>query len=372
MTTRSFLFQTPTKIFAGAGAIDHLAPEARALGRRALLVTGRKSLEATGALDGIRASLLSADLDVVRFNDFDGEPDIADVDRARSTMRQNNLDMVIAIGGGSAVDLGKAAGGLAGENGPTRMFQQGRAIERVGAPVIACPTTSGTGAEVTRNAVLTDSDNDLKKSIRGDGLLPRVAIVDSDLTLSVPPSVTAACGMDAFAQAVESFLSIKSFPLTNALSGRAAVLIATHLPRAVRDGKDRRAREALSWGSLLAGMALANARLGAVHGMAHPIGAICHIPHGVVCAALLPHVLEINREAYEKFNALAVLLGNDPVQVTRRLLADVGLTDNLASHSLRWQDFSRIVRDSLLSGSLAANPVPFDGQKIERVLAAIS
>jgi len=372
VTTRSFLFQTPTRVFAGAGAIDRLAPEARALGARALLVTGRRSLEAAGALDRIRTSLTSAGLDVVRFSDFDGEPDIADVDRARSTMRQNALDMVIAIGGGSAIDLGKAAGGLAGENERTRVFHQGRAIERTGVPVIACPTTSGTGAEVTRNAVLTDSDNDLKKSIRGDGLLPRVAIVDSDLTLSLPPSVTAACGMDAFTQAVESFLSIKSFPLTDALSGRAAVLIAAHLPDALRHGQDRRAREALSWGSLLAGMALANARLGAVHGMAHPLGAIYHIPHGLVCAALLPHVLEINREAHEKFNALAALLGGDPVEVTRRLLADVGLADNLASHSLRRQDFSRIVRDSLPSGSLAANPVPFDAQKIERVLAAVS
>ena len=372
MATHAFLFQTSTSIFAGAGAIDHLSCEAAALGKRALLVTGRKSLEASGVLGRARAALVSAGLDIVRFNDFDGEPDIADVDHARGIMRESERDLVIAIGGGSAIDLGKAAAALLGEDQRTRAFHEGRTIESVGVPVIACPTTSGTGAEVTRNAVLTDRENHLKKSIRGDGLLPRVAIVDSDLTLSAPPSVTAACGMDAFTQAVESFLSIKAFPLTDTLSGRAAALIATHLADAVRDGQDRRAREALSWGSLLAGMALANARLGAVHGMAHPLGVMYHIPHGVVCAALLPHVLEINRQAHEKFNMLAALLDGDPVEVTRRLLADVGLADSLASHSLRRQDFDRIVRDSLPSGSLAANPVPFDAQKIKRVLEAVS
>jgi alcohol dehydrogenase class IV len=270
MSTPAFLFQAPGKIFAGAGTIDRLSSEAAALGSRALLVTGRKSLEATGALNRIRAELTSAGLHIVRFNDLRGEPDIADVDRARAIIRESMLDVVIAVGGGSIIDLVKAAGALAGENKPTRAFHEGRVIENRGAPIIACPTTSGTGAEVTPNAVLTDRENDLKKSIRGDGLFPRVAIVDSDLTLSSPPSITAACGMDAFTQAVESFLSVKSFPLTDALSGRAAVLIATHLADAGRNGQDRRAREALAWGSLLAGLAFASARLGAVHGMAHP------------------------------------------------------------------------------------------------------
>ncbi|MFH0963071.1 MAG: iron-containing alcohol dehydrogenase [Planctomycetota bacterium] len=367
-----FLFRTSERILAGRGAIRELGREAARLGSRALLVTGRRSLAAGGKLDSILVGLNEAGVETSVFREISGEPDVVDVDRAREAAKRIRAEVILAAGGGSVMDLGKATGALAGEEEPTRVFHAGKTTERTGLPVIACPTTSGSGAEVTPNAVLGDKETRMKKSLRVEGLLPRVAIVDPELAASGPREVTASAGMDAFTQAVESFLSIKGSPMTRALSREAAKLIAGNLARVVEDGSDLEAREAMSWGSLLAGIALANARLGAVHGIAHPLGALYGLPHGVVCAALLPHVLEINRAARDPYRELARALGEDPAELARKLLEKVGLAADLKGLGVKREDWGRIVEESLPSGSLAANPVPFDAAKVMQVLDAVS
>jgi alcohol dehydrogenase class IV len=356
----------------GPGCIEVLGEEASGLGSRALLVTGRTALRRAGITDRLGDLLRNAEIEVVLFERVPPEPDVGTVDAARERIGESRCDLVVEAGGGSAMDVGKVAAALAHEDGPTAEFHGGRTITRPGLPHVAIATTAGTGAEVTRNGVITNPETKLKKSIRGDGVMPTVSITDPELTLSCPPDVTAAAGMDALVQAIESFFSVKAIPTTEALSLRAAELIALNLSPAFENGQNLPARAAVSEGSYMAGLALGSARLGAVHGLAHPVGLCYGRPHGVVCAALTPPVLERNREAEPaKYEALREAMGGDPVALLRAMNEGFGLPRTLGPpRSAEWEQI--ILDYALGSGSSAANPVPVDAQFVREILEEVS
>jgi len=362
-------FTTAGEIITGTGSVEQLGQVASCLGRRALLVTGRKALRAAGTTERLIGILAAGGVAVVPFEQVEPEPTVRTVDRARALLREADCDVVVAVGGGSAIDVGKAAAALADAEAPTGEYFSDLPVPAEGRPCIAVPTTAGTGAEVTSNSVLTDPDRQIKQSIRGPGLMPEAAIVDAALTVSCPPEVTASAGMDAMTQAVESYFSRLATPLTDALALMAARLIWPNLPVAYENGQDLSAREALAYGSLLAGMALANARLGAVHGMAHPIGYLCGIPHGVVCAALLPHVLRFNRQTVgHKYRLLSGICHGDAADAVERLLERLGLPRRLSELGLREELFDRIAEESMTSGSTKANPRTVTVQDVKAIL----
>ena len=367
-------FRTPREIITGAGTLAALGSKARPLGSHALLVTGRRAMHATGILQRALQSLHAAQLAATVFSDVQPEPTVHNVDAGRSLCRSNACDLVIGLGGGSAIDAAKVIAALAPHDGSTADFLAGTLpIQRPALPCIAIPTTAGTGAEATPNAVLTDPAHTLKQSLRSDSMLPAIAILDPELTLSCPPHITAQSGMDALAQALESFLSIHATHLTDALALHAARLLLRSLQRAVHHGQSIAAREDCAYASLMAGIALCNARLGAVHGLAHPLGVRYGIPHGLCCAVLLPHVLRMNRPfAPEKFAILDSLAGRPIEEEVEALLPAIGLPANLRSFPLRPADFPAIAAESMPSGSTKANPKPMTPEDFIRLLKHLS
>lgn len=361
----------PQRSFVGAGAVEELGTEASRLGSHALLVTGRNALREAGITDRLMDVLQKAGVGVALFDEAPPEPDLETVDAARRRVREEKCNLVVEAGGGSAIDVGKAAAALAHEDAPTEEFHQGRDAPTAGLPHIAVATTSGTGSEATRNSVLIDHERRLKKSIRSEAILPRVAIVDPELTLPCPPAVTAASGMDALVQAIESYFSVYAIPTTEALSLKAVELIVPALPAAFRDGGDLGARAAMSEGSFLAGLALGSARLGAVHGLAHPLGVTYGLRHGVVCGALMPPVLERNAPAArQKYDTLAEIAGQDPVRMLSAMLTELGLPQTLGAYPN--VDDERIVLEcATTSGSSAANPVPVDEGYVLSILRSV-
>lgn len=380
METPLYAFRAPATFF-GWGAVDKVAEIARGTGKRALLLHAR-SARPSGTVDRIAAGLRRAGVEFAAVAAPPGEPTDASVDAVRRLLHEHRCDVLIAVGGGSVLDLGKCAAGLYASAAPTHVHMTGEADPPPDAlPWIAVPTTAGSGAEMTPNAVIIDVPTGIKKSLRSWGWLARAAVVDPELTLTVPPRVTAYTGMDALTQAIESFISRHATPLTEAVSLAAAAQIGPHLVRAFRDGTDRAARTALAWGSMMAGLALANARLGAVHGFAHPVGTRLGINHGLACAVLLPAVLEYNLPAAEeKYARLAAALGlvSGPVgtpEAARRLLAFVrdlnaqlGVPPTLAALGLTREMIPDIVRETLPSGSLAANPRPATAAELAAIL----
>ena len=245
-------------------------------------------------------------IDAVHHVRVDGEPTIEDARRAAA---HADVEIVVAIGGGSALDLGKAAAALIANGGdPLRYLEvigEGRPLERPSLPCVAIPTTAGTGSEVTRNAVLGSPTHGVKASLRSPHMLPAVALVDPELTYDLPPALTASTGLDALTQLIEPFVSARANAFVDAICRDAIPRVIAALPKAFAG--DRAARADMAYASLCGGLALANAGLGAVHGFAGPIGGRFPAPHGAICAVLLPHVVAINaaRTGDPKFAELA-------------------------------------------------------------------
>lgn len=290
----NFEFATVSQILFGRGKIAQLGEIARTLGTSALMIHNGDDPGTGGPVDRAVASLRTAKINV-HFKRQRGEPIVADVDAALTVAKQNHCDLVIGLGGGSAIDTAKATAGLLTNGGDCidymEVIGKGRKISKPAAPWIAIPTTAGTGAEVTRNAVIGSPEHKFKASIRSDHLLATVALVDPDLGENTPHEVMAASGMDALCQLIESFTSNGANPMTDALAMRALEMgmgFTTDIDPARDD------REMMAYVALVSGLTLTNAGLGAVHGFAAPIGANFPIPHGVICARLLPFVVEEN------------------------------------------------------------------------------
>jgi alcohol dehydrogenase class IV len=288
-----FQFATATKIVFGAGALAELSRLAKGFGSRAWLVVGQAQRHAERARGLLASAGVSAEVVSIA-----GEPTVQDVVKIVDAARAGGAELIVGVGGGSVLDAGKAIAALLANAGDPldylEVVGRGQPLARAPLPFVAVPTTSGTGAEVTKNAVLASTADGVKVSLRSDAMLPRLALVDPELTLSVPPRVTAATGLDALTQVLEPFVSCQNNPLTDALAREGLLRAARSLRRAFHAGDDLGARTDMSLVSLLGGLCLANAKLGAVHGFAGPIGGQYPAPHGAVCARLLPLVVERN------------------------------------------------------------------------------
>ena len=365
------VFVTSPAILTGVGAFSELGSRTASLGRKVLLVTGRKGLRQAGVTDRALTLLGRAGCSVIPFEEVAGEPDLAVCDRGRQILRQEDCQVVVALGGGSALDAGKVMAGLAGHTEPTLEFWNGKAVIAPGVPFVSVPTTAGTGSEVTNNGVITNPDKRAKKSIRDERFVARVALVDPELTVTCPPEITAYAGMDALCQAIESFTSRHATPLTDALALAAVELLADGLLAAWREPEDLEARTRNSLGALMAGMALTNARLGLVHGLAHPLGARFGIAHGLVCSVLLPHVMELNRPfAIAKYRQLDHLLGGHCLDRIRQLMEKIRIPDDLRAYRIPPTLFPVIIDEALPSGSTAANPKKVTPEDARQVLVA--
>ncbi|HWA84903.1 MAG TPA: iron-containing alcohol dehydrogenase [Opitutus sp.] len=376
-----FEFATATRIIFGPGTLAEIEKLAPAFGRHAFLVTGRNPSRAAHLLE-----LLSSTNTATTAFAIAHEPSTDDITRAVSVARAAGCDFVIGFGGGSAVDSAKAIAALLANEGDLldylEVIGRARPLARPAFPCIAIPTTAGTGAEVTRNSVLSSPPHRLKVSLRSPHLLPRVALVDPELTRDLPPAVTAATGLDALTQLIEPCVSSRANPLTDTLCLEGINRVARSLRRAFENGHDASAREDMSVASLFGGLALANAGLGAVHGLAGPIGGMFPAPHGAVCAALLAPVTAANLTAlhqrassngplarYEKIARLvtdrAHATPEDLVAWLRDLATDLRVPP-LSTYGLAAADFPAIATAS----SMKANPLPLTADELVAALAS--
>jgi len=374
-------YYLPTRIVFGCGCVQQAGALAVAWGKRALLVCGTQTPARSTAPANLSTALELAGIETTLYAAVSGEADLEMVANGIKTLLEARCDMVIGLGGGSAIDTAKAIAGLAPQPGNIRDYHAGRKLESPGLPMIAIPTTAGTGAEVTRNAVLIDQDNRLKQSIRGDDWFPKVALVDPDLTVSMGAALTAHTGSDALCQAIEAYTSIAASDITDGLAERAITLISRNLGRAYSNGQDIGAREAMSMGSLLAGMAMAVARLGLVHGIAHPVGSRHNIPHGLVCGLLLPHVMRYNLKfAAAKYARMLTLMGNRDggdsideaakaaVDAVQQLLARVGVPEHLGPYGVQPQHLQAIISETMPSGSTKHNARPVSEADVRQIM----
>ncbi|MGY1728328.1 iron-containing alcohol dehydrogenase [Geodermatophilus sp. SYSU D01062] len=373
----------PRRVLFGPGRAEELADLLPPLGRRVLLCTGRDPARHRSLLGGV---------DPVAVVPVPQEPTVDAVRAAAREAGDAGVDVVVAIGGGSVLDTGKAVAALLG-NGTDpldhlEVVGRGLPLERPALPSVAVPTTAGTGAEVTANAVLSSPEHGVKASIRGPHLLATVALVDPLLTLTCPPAVTASSGLDALTQCLEPYVSPQATPVTEALAAAGLQRGARALRTAYEDGGDRAAREEMALCSLFGGIALANAKLGAVHGVAGVVGGLVSAPHGAVCAALLAPVVEANVRALRErapaspavgryAEAARLLTGRDDATVEdavawlRETVSALGVPP-LGALGLRPADHAEVAAKAARSSSMRGNPVVLTDDEIGTVLRAAS
>jgi alcohol dehydrogenase class IV len=378
-----FEFATSNRIFFGPGTCSEVPALAALQGGRILVVTDSQERCST-LLNGLLEHGLSVDVFLV-----DKEPDLELVLTATRKAQESGCQLVIGFGGGSTLDTGKACAALMTNPGNILDYLEvigaGRTLEIPSAPYIAIPTTAGTGSEVTRNAVIAVPEKRLKVSLRSPFLLPKIAVVDPELTYSLPPSISASTGMDALTQLIEPFVCNSPTPLTDALCRDGIARAARSLRTVCENGINANARQDMALVSLFGGMALANARLGAVHGMANPIGGMSHAPHGAVCARLLPLVMETNLHALqtrqpdspviERYVEVARLLTGD-----KNASADAGTKwikelcqaldiRPLKEYGLNPVDFPALVEQSRKASSMKGNPITLTDTELMTILA---
>ncbi len=306
LTMESFRFLCHPEILAGDGAVSLLPEKVKALGGRKVLLVADPFLARTGKLKKIQQHLSSCQIQVVTYDSVTGEPTTEQGDACGQLGREENCNLVVGIGGGSVLDTAKAAAILITNGGSVKDYQGLNKVPEPGLPTIMVPTTAGTGSEVTFTAVFVRKQLQKKAGINSPFLYPTVAILDAELTLSLPPAITSTTGLDALCHAVESYLSRKANFLTEIISCQAANLIWKNLPVAFREGSNIAVRRNMLYGSFLAGLGLANAGVTAVHAISYPLGGIFGMAHGLANGLLLPYVLEFNLPAVvEKLGSLA-------------------------------------------------------------------
>ena len=387
-----FEFAAATRIIFGAGTLHEVGPLAAEMGRRALVVTGRTALRRARDKPA-RAALLLAALAAQGINYLTftvaGEPTTEVARMGTQGAREADCDLILGFGGGSVLDTGKAIAALLTNGGDPldylEVIGQGQPLSRPSAPYIAIPTTAGTGAEVTRNAVLASPEHRVKVSLRSPLMLPRLALVDPELTHSLPPEVTASTGLDALTQVMEPYVSNRANPMTDALCREGMRRAARSLRQAYEQGDDAVAREDMALTSLFGGLALANAKLGAVHGFAGPIGGMFPGPHGAICARLLPHVMAVNVRALQerspgskalwRYDEIArILTGNDKATADGGVawvqeLCQALQVPSLASYGMTQADFPVLIEKASTASSMQGNPIELTPDEMREILA---
>jgi len=377
----SFEFAAANRIIFGTGKLNELGTYIEGNAKRLLLVCGHSS----DAIHRVREILSVLGISFIEFQ-VHGEPTV-DVIRA-GIKAAGNCDMVIGLGGGSVLDAGKAIAALV--NNPGDVFDylevigKGQPLVKAPLPYIAIPTTAGTGSEVTRNSVIESPEQNVKVSLRSPLMLPHVALVDPELTYRLPPEITASAGLDALTQLIEPFVSVKANPMTDAICREGIYYAARSLKRAYENGMDKEAREGMSLASLFGGLALANAALGAVHGFAGPLGGMLHAPHGMLCARLLPLVMEANIRALEtrqpqhpalgRYVEIAKILTDekdatvqDGMSWTSQLV-DTLKIPGLSAYGMSEKNFPEAVEKTMKANSFKGNPIALNEDELRLIL----
>jgi alcohol dehydrogenase class IV len=386
---KSFDFVAPPQIVFGWGRRSEIGALARPLGARAWLVVGSRNLAASGAVAEIESSLRAAGVESARLVTISREPEIDDVDRTVSQLRAVGVragDLVVGLGGGSAIDLAKAVAALAvqTESGSVHDYLEGVGrsfkLRACPLPVLAVPTTAGTGSEATKNAVISSFDPPFKKSLRDQRMVPRAVLIDPELAVSLPRDATVHTGLDAITQLIESYVSCRAQPLAQALALEGLRRAAPAIERVAADGTDRAAREAMAYAALLSGLALANSGLGLAHGVAAALGVHCRVPHGLACAVMLPTAIRVNRPVREA--ELAVLAGalmpdkhfnstayaaDAAVAEVERLTAALGIPRRLGQLGASRDQIPALVCDSR-GNSMSGNPRELSDTELTRLL----
>ncbi|MFX0179073.1 MAG: iron-containing alcohol dehydrogenase [Candidatus Hodarchaeota archaeon] len=388
----SFNFASIPQIIFGPGSITQLYDIIIRFGKNVLCVIGKNSLKKSGKWSEIVKKLESNSINYYNIS-VSGEPSPTLIDTVVSQFRDKKLDLVVGIGGGSVTDAGKAISAMMLKKDSIRNYLEGVGTKKHDGkkiPYIAIPTTSGTGSEATKNAVISEIGSDgFKKSLRHDNLIPNYAIIDPELIISCPPSITAACGMDAFTQLLESYTSDKSNPLTDALaySGMKYMKDAI-IPACTTSPSDVSLRSSMAYGSLISGICLANAGLGIIHGLASPIGGFFEIPHGVVCGTLLAESTKMNieklkelgtsgKQALQKYAYVGTLFDINKsfdttkidyycsllIKILKRWTSDLKI-DLLGKYGIKEDDIEKIVDNA----GLKNNPVPLTKQDIKKIV----
>ena len=381
-----FNFYTPVEIFFGNGKLNQLGEIASRFGEKAIISIRGDSVKSSGLLQQLKVILRQCKISCAVFNAPSSEPQIEDIDEGATFCRKEKPDFVIGIGGGSAIDTGKAISSLATNSGTIMNYLEGVGdgwqLENPSLPYIAIPTTGGTGTEATKNAVIASRKLNFKRSIRSPFLFPDVAIVDPLLTLSVPPQITAETGMDAMTQLIEAYVTKKRQPLINAIALEGIKIAGKKLRRAVQNGRDEQARQAMSFASLLSGISLANAGLGAAHGIAASLGAYLDIPHGRACSIALPKVMHLNLPAcQEQYAEIGAVLGASEkfsldqkavyaIEYMQQLSKDIGIPDRLKVSDLQKDELNQLVSGSRGS-SMKGNPIELSDDDIRNLLQSI-
>jgi alcohol dehydrogenase class IV len=375
-----FEFATATRIIFGEGTAATLPELVRSIGVRPLVVMGARREPAESLVKALSAETFTVS----------GEPTVELVREGTRHAQNRGCDVVISIGGGSAIDAGKAIAAMVTNGGEPLEFLEvvgkGRAITAPPLPFIAVPTTAGTGAEVTRNAVLGSVEHGVKASLRSPLMLPRVALVDPELTYELPPAITASTGLDALTQLIEPYVSARANSLVDPFCVDGIGRVAGALRRAYTNGADREARYDMSLASLFGGLALANAGLGVVHGFASPLGGSSNAPHGALCAALLPHGMAANISALrmrapqhlalERYTVIARLLtgrneatAEEGINWVRALCAELNIP-SLRAWGIAEADLPAVVEKAALASSMQANPLSLTAQELLAVVTA--
>jgi alcohol dehydrogenase class IV len=379
----NFEFATATRIVFGVDCISHAGRNVKAYGRRALVVTGGNPARAEKLLANLAASDVAATTFAVT-----GEPEISTIENGVARAKSEGCDLVISLGGGSVIDAGKAIAVMMTNERALLDYLEiiggGQALKKRPSPFIAIPTTAGTGAEVTRNAVLASPEHKVKVSLRSPLMLPRIAVIDPELTYDLPPALTATTGMDALTQLIEPFVCLRANVMTDSFCTEGIQRVASSLRAAVFSGQNKAAREDMAVASLFGGLALANAGLGAVHGFAGPIGGMFPAPHGAVCAALLPHVMAANlramrgrnRESYafRRYYLIAKLLTGNPnvtadagVEWVQKLVADLPIP-KLGAYGIREAHVADNVAKAAQASSMKENPIVLTPEELAATL----
>jgi len=377
-----FTFNVPTRIVFEPGSTQKLGELLASQGANSALIITDKGVLNAGCLEGVFKALDSSGIAHETYDGVEQNPTEGNVRQALRMLRACNYDSIVAVGGGSSMDTAKAVVASMKEGKDISELYQGIMRGRAPLLLVAVPTTAGTGSEVTWSAVITDTENRVKETARGEYLYPKIALIDPEITVSLPAHITASTGMDALTHAVEAFITKDAHAMSDALAMKASLLVFRHLKDAVHDGGNMTARGAMSIASTMGGMAFSISGLGMVHGMAEPLGGRYNVPHGVANSILLPHCLSFNCDAVEgKLTVLARLLGIDGdhtaretshslVEVVRKLSNDVGIPHRL-DITVDREEFDSLVTDASKNSCLPANPKSVRREDIEAVYSQV-
>ena len=376
MTGRIDVFRVPTRISFGRGVALTVADPLRQVGATKVLLVTDPGVRKVGLTQPIEERLRDAKMPFEVYDEVIPDPGVAEVQRCYERAKECGADAFVAVGGGSSIDTAKMAAVLLANGGTVLDYIGIDKVPKMAAPVVAIPTTAGTGAEITINSVIADPEQHKKLVIISPNATALFALEDPEMTVSLPPFITAITGMDTLVHAIESFCSKHAYRTTELLALEAIRDAGRALPRAVKDGSDMEARESMMRAVVSASLAFSNTRLGNVHAMALPLGGWCHVAHGTAVAVLLPHVMDFNRDAAPERLAVvgealgAAKDGRAAVDHVFWLNEEIGIPKGLRTVGVSEDAIPSMAKDAMLSGNILVNPRETQLQDIEALYRA--